>query len=440
MSAAPIVFDDDASPSPTGSPPFIGYVPNSDGSEGQDGERSDEDGDGSSELGWVDPRRQQEQQEQEQQHQQQQPSKKRKLSESVEPRARSVSGHQAEQTQAAPPPTASEASAPHPTSVVPHQGSMNGAPAHHPYPGLIMPSFFGIAPMDEFARMIGTWLVEICNNVPEPEIEIKFGTLVDKRSRRRIQLPIRSECILSDDMDVQFQSEMTMRQHRQLNQYLNAEVTNCAGRAPHPSLPPHTYYPISYRHTYITDHSYSASEEARQAGLSHARRRVSTDTKTGQVVAVVEKRKVGNMNVHSPNSPFDWRISVNSEVPCEFQDYRSLDIPWGGLATESSRPRSLSCFGTGAPPGPHEKPTNIRRKDRLTYKHSLFQVDLTQVQVPSASGSDAKIHELEIEVLHPTEFLYQGFEHQESRPSNWEEQLACIFNTVRLLNRNAGPP
>ena len=50
-------------------------------------------------------------------------------------------------------------------------------------------------------------------------------------------------------------------------------------------------------------------------GFPHAKRRVTRDDKTGQIIECLEKTKVANLNVFSPNEEFDWRVSVNMEVP-----------------------------------------------------------------------------------------------------------------------------
>jgi polynucleotide 5'-triphosphatase len=93
------------------------------------------------------------------------------------------------------------------------------------------------------------------------------------------------------------------------------------------------------------------------------------DDKTGQVVECLEKSKLANLNVYSPNEEFDWRISVNSEVPC-------MCIRGGTV----DRADTSACI---AQVSPQETSTYARRKDRVSYKHSLFQIDLTQVSNPS---------------------------------------------------------
>ncbi|KAJ9104515.1 hypothetical protein QFC21_002011 [Naganishia friedmannii] len=242
------------------------------------------------------------------------------------------------------------------------------APApYHPTPGLLMSSFFGITPRDEFVRIIGEWLLRVCHGLQGVE-----------------------------------------RQHATLNQCLNKEVEYCSGRAgPHPILQPHSYYPITYKHTYTTDTFFPASQAAVVGGFNQAKRRVTTDDKTGQVVEVMEKCKIANLNIFSPNEEFDWRVSVNIEIPTEVQ--------------------------------PNETSRYMRRKDRVSYKHNLFQIDLTQVNKPLSANAPPPVHELEIEVLDASDLLTQGWNDGQGLPNQFEPQLISLLNTVRLLNRNAGP-
>lgn len=48
--------------------------------------------------------------------------------------------------------------------------SRHAPPPHHPAPGLVMPSFFGITPRDEFVRIIGEWLLRVCHGLQGVEV------------------------------------------------------------------------------------------------------------------------------------------------------------------------------------------------------------------------------------------------------------------------------
>src|SRR5690606_19049748 len=43
--------------------------------------------------------------------------------------------------------------------------------------------------------------------------------------------------------------------------------------------------------------------------------RITTDTKTGNIVNKIIKSRVADLNVHCPRSEFDWRLSVSVEMP-----------------------------------------------------------------------------------------------------------------------------
>lgn len=83
--------------------------------------------------------------------------------------------------------------------------------------------------------------------------------------------------------------------------------------------------------------------------------RVTTDQNTGEVLAKIVKCRVADMDVYSPRTPFDWRVSVNLEM--EYGgDIRNLPVV------------DASKGGRGE-----------RNKDRMSYRHLAYQVDLTQV-------------------------------------------------------------
>lgn len=75
--------------------------------------------------------------------------------------------------------------------------------------------------------------------------------------------------------------------------------------------------------------------------------------KTGQIVECLEKAKLANLNVFSPNEEFDWRISVNSEVPGECGPAAGRTISDTYVQPKCSRTRRLPT-----PDGKTECPTN----------------------------------------------------------------------------------
>jgi hypothetical protein len=126
--------------------------------------------------------------------------------------------------------------------------------------------------------------------------------------------------------------------------------------------------PIRYKHRREIDKFYELPAHVRDQTLppcvtvpmQHAAKvRVTYDQKTNEVLAKIVKVRIADINLHIPSSPLDCRISIN------------LEMDWSGsvddleqMAAQSTRP---------APPN--------RNKDRLSYNHSHYQIDLTQVTI-----------------------------------------------------------
>lgn len=91
---------------------------------------------------------------------------------------------------------------------------------------------------------------------------------------------------------------------------------------------------------------------------------MTTDQRTGAVLARIIKCRIADLDVYSPRTCLDWRISVNLEMNYE-GDIGELSLP--------ADPNSLVGAGAGAPRG------GARSKDRMSYRHLAYQIDLTQV-------------------------------------------------------------
>lgn len=155
--------------------------------------------------------------------------------------------------------------------------------------------------------------------------------------------------------------------------------------------------------------------------------RVTTDQKTGKVLKKIVKARIADMNVLSPSFAFDWRVSVNMEMPYT-GDHEKL-YPLGGGTTPAD---------------------GDRNKDRLSYRHLIYQIDLTQVTDVSSPPSRAsfsnrtepplpqkntkKEHELEVEV-DGEEIRKQGLMARDKRPNSYEQLVKGFVDNVRVLIR-----
>lgn len=90
--------------------------------------------------------------------------------------------------------------------------------------------------------------------------------------------------------------------------------------------------------------------------------RITTDMKTGKVINRIIKCRVADLNVYSPSTAFDWRVSVN------------LEMPYQGEVDEKSG-------GIGGGKGDGRGGGGERNKDRMSYRclGGKFTIDLTQV-------------------------------------------------------------
>lgn len=76
------------------------------------------------------------------------------------------------------------------------------------------------------------------------------------------------------------------------------------------SEPSHPASPLEYKHFKLVD-SFYPSDNARD----REKIRVTRDEKSGAVIEVTKKMRLGDLNIHSPKRAADWRVSVSLEVP-----------------------------------------------------------------------------------------------------------------------------
>lgn len=118
------------------------------------------------------------------------------------------------------------------------------------------------------------------------------------------------------------------------------------------------------------------------------------------------KTRIADLEIYNPESPFDFRISI------------SLEYNWNGP------PEHLAQLIEGG---------NDRQKDRMSYKHLGYQIDLTQVRFP---GTNDPEHELEIEVSTPM-LQAEMQKVKDHQPNQYEELIKGLLDNLRLLNRTA---
>jgi len=133
------------------------------------------------------------------------------------------------------------------------------------------------------------------------------------------------------------------------------------------------------------------------------------------LLARIVKIRLADLDILSPHADFDCRISINIEV----------DL--------LNRPDIDATLIIVEPPEREREPQSERQKDRVSYKHLAYSVDLTQVIL--ASGE--KSHELEIEV-DAVKLREHAVRAAEGQPNAYAEIVEGLINNVLLLARVRG--
>ncbi|KKA25828.1 mRNA capping enzyme beta chain [Rasamsonia emersonii CBS 393.64] len=191
---------------------------------------------------------------------------------------------------------------------------------------------------------------------------------------------------------------MTLGQHRAMNNFLNEAV-----KASMPQ-PGSNRIPLSYAHKKERDTFYEISINELPPVVQHnihprhkPRVRVTTDQRTGEVVSKIVKCRIADLDVYSPRTHVDWRVA---------------DLG--------------STRGRGG---------SERTKDRMSYRHLAYQIDLTQVALAENPTKADFEHELEVEVS-AAEVRRQGDLALAGDPKNqYEDLIKGFIDNVRVLAR-----
>ncbi|KAJ3731267.1 CYTH-like domain-containing protein [Lentinula guzmanii] len=269
-------------------------------------------------------------------------------------------------------------------------------------------SILGVEPLDEFIKEIADFIHHMIVTRPDlpgnVEVEAKIGLLRD-RGGGRMFLPVLVETILApDSIDCRFESNMTAAQHKHFNTLLN-KLKISSSQPGYASSSP-----LDYHHLHLVDAFYPSESNDRE------KIRVTRDEKTGTVTESMKKIRLGDLNVYSPKRMADWRVSVNLEVP----------------VAQFARYSTSSCWIFDTYP----------EKDRMSYSHEEFNIDLTQVTSTNPSGTPEILHELEIEIARPALLLSTAAKRGDMNASEHErdafdELIRAFVNNARILVRNA---
>ncbi|OAP55118.1 hypothetical protein AYL99_10818 [Fonsecaea erecta] len=286
------------------------------------------------------------------------------------------------------------------------------------------PSVTGEIAYDELAHHVCEWIYDTIGNAGDLaggaffEIEAKIGMISDEQAGFRLHLPVQTETVFDRENfrgRTSFKSSMNVAQHMAMNKMLNELVFESYRASEGTGEPPR----VDYVHPYEYDEFYELTDEGlknlpssivKWMKTRHTPRvRRTIDEKTNTVKAQIIKTRIADLEVYNPEYDFDYRISI------------SIESPWDG------DPNWLTEVNEGG---------RDRKKDRMSYRYSAYQIDLTQVTYPDSA---VKEHELEVEInMDQVRIELAGVDAQ--RPNNYVKLVKGFIDNVRVLCRKGTLP
>lgn len=282
-------------------------------------------------------------------------------------------------------------------------------------------SITGIIPTPSITKTIAEWIYANFRDIAEHnrkyvELELKFGTIIDKARGSRINLNVLTECIYNDHALVHFDMLVAEKAwddiHRLFADLETLYQEDLKKAGPRHGKPPRKFNTMDED---MTDSFYHAG----RPGEHPKSVRVSTDkTLNPPRHTAIEKQRLLDLYIHNPSSMYDMRLSLSLEMPVE----ESIVAP-------------LISKG---------QPHLIREKKRNTWTHlpTITRFDLTRVLIPrelkNKDGKRVVTHdknyeiELEVDTLemfNAVDKIVQGLDLY-----RFEELVEIFINNGRVIN------
>lgn len=282
-------------------------------------------------------------------------------------------------------------------------------------------SVTGVLPPTSVVRTIAEWIyanfVEIpLDNRQYLELELKFGTIIDKSTGRRLDIGVSTECIYTKQSDIKFDMGVHEVGWKEMTNYLEElekafqEQKRKAGGGQGKQG-----RKFSTLDSDVTDQFFQITERNEQP----KKVRISKDnTLTPPRYVAIEKKRISDLYIHNPMSMYDLRLLMLFEFP----------IPENSVEPILKK----------------NKPSLTRMKKRSTWSHAptITRFDFTKVSVPKTLKSKLgkavvesdTSYEVELE-MDPVE-IFHGFDkiRDGSDTIRFEELVEIFLNNARILN------
>lgn len=282
-------------------------------------------------------------------------------------------------------------------------------------------SITGIIPTPSITKTIAEWIYANFRDISEQnrkyvELELKFGTIIDKARGSRINLNVLTECIYNDHSLVHFDMLVAEKAwddiHRLFADLETLYQDDLKKAGPRNSKPPRKFNTMDED---MTDSFYQVG----RTGEHPKSVRVSTDKSLNPPRnTAIEKQRLLDLYIHNPSSMYDMRLSLSLEMPVE----ESVVSPLIGKL----------------------QPHLVREKKRNSWTHlpTITRFDLTRVLIPrELKNKDGKRvithdknYEIELEVdtlemFNAVDKIVQG-----SDLYRFEELVEIFINNGRVIN------
>lgn len=268
-------------------------------------------------------------------------------------------------------------------------------------------------------RTVAEWVyanfVEIPHaNRPHVELELKFGTIIDKGTGRRLNINVLTECIYNNPSEIRFDAgihEVGWNDIKLFLEELEKQYQDELRKHPDPSKNKKKFANLE---TDITDQIFQYT----QRGEAPKKIRVSKDnTLSPPRYIAINKQRISDLYIHNPSSMYDLRLSLSFEHPVPDGNVESI------LKTKASH-------------------TRIKKRSTWSHRPTVTQFDLTKVLVPKESKTKSGKVQVDHDISYEAELevdaheLFNGFDKFKDGLDNirFEELVEVFLNNARNLN------
>lgn len=282
-------------------------------------------------------------------------------------------------------------------------------------------SITGIIPPPSVTRTIAEWIYANFTEIPDDkrkhvELELKFGTIIDKRAGHRIDINVLTECIFTDTSSTYFDIGVHEVGWTDMCKFLDdLERTYQEDQRksqPQLKVPKRKFNNLE---SDITDTFYQIVARNEQPKTI----RISKENQLNPPrYTAINKQRISDLFIHNPSSMYDLRLSLSFENPIPEADIESI------LKKQT--------------------PTLTRVKKRSSWSHrpTVTRFDMTRVLQPRElkNKMGKKIieqdqsFEVELEIDVPE--LFTGFDLFKSGLNliRFEELVEIFVNNARCMN------